>query len=235
VLSRACSFLSRLERNSNQVAVVLYYINNKRWILPFFKMVSTRIVNLTGSEVQLKEGNAGLTSAYMILKPNKSEKVSVDMNATYKTYIIASTHPGGHLLDLNSDFCTDYKIVYIRKDGNGKVFKDPVPRSNDLVTKKIKNCSDKQIALIEEIAQNAEHERLETRLAKLDSGGHHDILDMDPTADHRKYYVAVVNGDDSLSQDRSEITNAPEDKKITRLNVNFKSNRLQVTPSSRIF
>lgn len=196
-------------------------------------MVSTRIVNLTGSEVQLKEGNAGLTSAYMILKPNKSEKVSVDMNATYKTYIIASTHPGGHLLDLNSDFCTDYKIVYIRKDGNGKVFKDPVPRSNDLVTKRIKNCSREQkIALIEVIAQNAEHGRLETRLANLDSGSHYDIVDMDPTADHRKYYVAVVNGDNSLSQDRSEITN---DKKITRLNVTFTSNGLQVTPQSRMF
>ncbi|CAM6051871.1 unnamed protein product [Sphagnum compactum] len=193
-------------------------------------MVTTRIVNLTGSEVQLKEGNAGLTSAYMILKPNKSEKVSVDINATYKTYIIASTHLGGHLLDLNSDFCTDYKIVYIRKDGNGKVFKDPVPRSNDLVNKRIKNSSGKQIALIEEITPNAEHERLETQLAKLDSGGHH-VIEMDPAADHRKYYVAVVNGDNSLSEDRSEINNAPEDKKITRLNVTFSSNKLQVTPS----
>jgi hypothetical protein len=197
-------------------------------------MVSTKIVNLTGSEVQLKEGNAGLTSAYRILKANESEKVSVDMNATYKTYVIAST-PGGHLLDLNSDFCTDYKIVYIRKDGNGKLFKDPVPRSNDLVTIKIKNCSCEQIALIEVITQDAEHERLETRLAKLDSGGHHNIVDMDPTANHRKYYVAVVNGDDSLSPDRSEIKKAPQDKKSTHLNVNFKSNKLEVTRSSRIF
>jgi hypothetical protein len=190
-------------------------------------MVSTKIVNLTGSEVQLREGNAGLTSTYMTLKANESEKVLVDMNATYKTYVIAST-PGGHLLDLNSDFCTDYKIVYIRKDGKGKVFKDPVPRSNDLVTKKFKNCSREQIALIEEITQNAEHECLETRLAKLDSGGHHDIVDMDPRADHRKYYVAVVNGDDSLSH-RIETKNAPEDKKVTHLNVNFRSNKLEVT------
>jgi hypothetical protein len=191
-------------------------------------MVSTRIVNLTGSDVQLKEGNAGLTSAYMILKPNKFEKVSVDMNATYKTYIIASTHPGGHLLDLNSDFCTDYKIVYIRKDGNGKVFKDPVPRSNELVSKKIKNSSGKQIALIEEIAAGTDHQRFETQLAKLNSGGHHQIDEMDPAADHRKYYVAVVNGDNSLSEDRIEIKNTPEDKKNKNLNVTFGSNKLQV-------
>jgi hypothetical protein len=198
-------------------------------------MVSTRIVNLTGSDIQLKEGNAGLTSAYMILKPNKSEKVLVDMNATYKTYIIASTEPGGHLLDLNSDFCTDYKIVYIRKDQSGKVFRDPVPRSNDLVNKKIKNSSGKQIDLIEVITANAEHGAehgpLQTRLAKLDPGDQHLIVEMDPTADHRKYYVAVVNGDGSLSEDRSEIKNAPEDKKTTRLNVTFSSNKLQVAPS----
>jgi metal-responsive CopG/Arc/MetJ family transcriptional regulator len=193
-------------------------------------MVSTRIVNLTGSDVQLKEGNAGLTSAYMILEPNKCEKVLVDMNATYKTYIIASTHPGGHLLDLNSDFCTDYKIVYIRKDVNGKVFKDPVPRSNDLVNKKIKNCSGKRIALIEVITPNAEHGGLETQLAKLESGDHH-VIEMDPTADHRKYYVAVVNGDNSLSEDRSEIKNALEHRKTTRLHVTFSSNKLQLTPS----
>jgi hypothetical protein len=217
-----------------------FFANPYVWILvvkvdpTLFKMVSTKIVNLTGSDIQLKEGNAGLTSAYMILNPNKSEKVLVDMNATYKTYIIASTEPGGHLLDLNSDFCTDYKIVYIRKDGNGKVFKDPVPRPNDLVNKKIKHSSGKQIALIEVITANAEHERLETLLAKLDSGGHHSIGEMDPAADHRKYYVAVVNGDDSLSEDRSEIKNAPEDKKTTRLNVTFSSNKLQVTPS-RLF
>jgi hypothetical protein len=194
-------------------------------------MVTTKIVNLTGSDVQLKEGNAGLTSACMILKPNKSEKVLVDMNATYKTYKIASTQPGGHLFDLNSDFCTDYKIVYIRKDGNGKVFKDPVPRPNDLVNKRIKNSSGKQIALIEEITANAEHEPLETRLETLASGAHYQIAEMDPTADHRKYYVAVVNEDNSLSEDRSEIKNAPEDRRITRLTVTFSSNKLQVTPS----
>ncbi|CAK9219419.1 unnamed protein product [Sphagnum troendelagicum] len=196
-------------------------------------MVSTRIVNLTGSDIQLREGNAGLTSACILLEPNKSMKVAVDMNATYKTYKIASTEHGGHLLDLNSDFCTDYKIVYIRKDVNGKVFKDPVPRPNNLVNKEIKNSSGKQIALIEVITANAEHKRSETRLAKLKSGGHHKIVEMDPAANHREYYVAVVNDDDSLSEDpedRSEIRNAPEDKKTTDLKVTFSSNKLQVAP-----
>ncbi len=123
--------------------------------------------------------------------------------------------------------------MYIRIDRNGKVFKDTVPRLNDLVNIKIKNCSGKRIALIEVITPNAEHGGLEMQLAKLDSGSHHKI-EMDATADHWKYYVAVVNVDDSLSEDRSEIKNEPEDKKITRLNVTFSSNKLQVNPE-RIF
>jgi hypothetical protein len=190
-------------------------------------MVSMRIVNLTGSEIQLREGNAHISRTYMILKANKSEKVSVSENETFKTFQIVSAHPGGHL-DLDSDFCNDYKIVYIRKDGNGKVFKDPVRRSNNLVHIRIKNCSGKRIALIEVITPNAEHGGLEMQLAKLDSQKHH-TMEMDTTAGHWKYYVAVVNADDSLSEDRSEIKIGPEDKKIT-LNVNFSSNKLQVNP-----
>ncbi len=191
-------------------------------------MVSMKIVNLTGSEIQLKEGNAHISRVYMILKANESEKVSVSANETYKTFQIVSTHPGGHF-NLDSDFCNDHKIVYIRIHGNGKVFKDAVPRSNDLVNIKIKNCSGKRIALIEVITPNADHGGLETQLAKLDSGRYH-IIEMDATADHRKYYVALVNADDSLSEDRSEIKNEPEDKKITGLNVTFSSNKLHVNP-----
>jgi hypothetical protein len=48
-----------------------------------------RIVNLTGSEIELKEGNAHIPSKCMILKANESEKVSVYENQTYKTFQIA--------------------------------------------------------------------------------------------------------------------------------------------------
>lgn len=83
------------------------------------KMVATtRFVNNTAIPFVLKEGNAGVYRDICTLQakpPNNEHSISMDPNATYREYVVATGIKGETVL-VTSDDCADNSTITIVKD-----------------------------------------------------------------------------------------------------------------------
>jgi hypothetical protein len=152
-------------------------------------MVPTKIFNRTGvAGIRVKEGNGDVINMWFDIPPKQYGRVVIEPNATYRRFRIAPSN-----LEINSDYCTDNKIVYVRMDNGQKLFLDPVPRTSTMVKKTITNRTNQRVVLKEVIdAKEGEHDIATTELEQLESRKSH-VLEMDPVAEHRKYFMKVIN------------------------------------------
>jgi hypothetical protein len=73
-------------------------------------MVPTKIFNRTGvAGIRVREGNADVINRWIDIPPTQYERVVIEPNGTYQRFTIAPSN-----LQMNSDYCTDNKIVYVR-------------------------------------------------------------------------------------------------------------------------
>jgi len=151
-------------------------------------MVATKIVNRTGGKLRVREGNGDVINMWFEIPPKQFGRVVIEPNATYRRFRIAPND-----LEMNSDYCTDNKIVYVRMDGYQRLFLDPVPRTSTMVRKTIKNTTNQSVVLQEVIdAKEGEHDTATTDLEQLESRKSY-VLEMYPEGEHRKYWVKVIN------------------------------------------
>ncbi len=153
-------------------------------------MVRTMIFNRTGVEscIRVREGNGDVINMWFEIPPKQFGRVVIEPNATYRRFRIAPSD-----LEMNSDYCTDNKIVYVRMDRSQRLFLDPVPRTSTMVKKTIINRTTQSVVLKEVIdAKEGEHDIATTELEQLESRKSH-ILEMDPEGEHRKYFMKLIN------------------------------------------
>jgi hypothetical protein len=152
-------------------------------------MVPTKIFNRTGVDgIRVREGNGDVINMWFDIPPKQFGRVVIEPNATYRRFRIAPSN-----LEINSDYCTDNKIVYVRMDKDQKLFLDPVPRNSTMVRKTIINRTSQSVVLKEVIdAKEGEHGIATTELEQLESRKSH-VLEMDPEGEHRKYFMKLID------------------------------------------
>ncbi|CAM6051369.1 unnamed protein product [Sphagnum compactum] len=152
-------------------------------------MVPTKIFNRTGVKgIRVREGNGDVINMCFDIPPKQFGRVVIEPNATYRRFMIAPSN-----LEINSDYCTDNKIVYVRMDEDQKLFLDPVPRTSTMVKRTIINRTSQSVVLKEVIhAKEGEHGIATTDLEQLESRKSH-VLEMDPEGEHRKYFMKVID------------------------------------------
>jgi hypothetical protein len=152
-------------------------------------MVPTKIFNRTSvAGIRVRKGNGDVINMWFDIKAKQYGRVVIEPNATYRRFRIAPSN-----LEINSDYCTDNKIVYVRMDNGQKLFLDPVPRTSTMVKKTITNRTDQRVVLKEVIdAKEGEHDIATTELEQLESRKNY-VLEMDPEGGHRKYVMKVIN------------------------------------------
>lgn len=90
-------------------------------------MVTTKVVNDTDSEIDVKEGNVGVYISLQTLSKrgskNSSCTIPVDTNATYREYWIAAlaNNTGKKPIVVTSDDCIDNSVLTIKFDGENYV------------------------------------------------------------------------------------------------------------------
>lgn len=96
--------------------------------------VSTKLVNKTGGEILLQEGNQHVYKAIAKLGNDKEHVITLDPNATYRDYVIL-TMPNMTQLESNisSDDCLEYSEIEVKRDGNGTYFLEMKPRKKTTV------------------------------------------------------------------------------------------------------
>ncbi|CAK9863609.1 unnamed protein product [Sphagnum jensenii] len=153
-------------------------------------MVPTKIFNRTGVDgIRVREGNGDVINMWFDIPPKQFGRVVIEPNATYRRFRIAPSN-----LEINSDYCTDNKIVYVRMDDRDqKLFLDPVPRNSTMVRKTIINRTTQSVVLKEVIdAKEGEHDIATIELEQLESRKSH-VLEMDPEGEHRKYFMKLID------------------------------------------
>lgn len=81
-------------------------------------VATTKFVNNTATPFVLKEGNAGVYRDICTLQakpPNNEHSISMDPNATYREYVVATGIKGETVL-VTSDDCADNSTITIVKD-----------------------------------------------------------------------------------------------------------------------
>lgn len=191
------------------------------------KMVITTIVNHTQKSIYLKEGNGNLTIKCWDLESNKSEKLVIDPNATYRTFIIFCKGVDNMWasLELNSDYCCDYKQVHVCMDSAQKMFFGSLPRNSKMKKKNIRNECDTNIVLTAVISGEDIRDVATVELAQL-APRNSTWMEAFPESGHWKYFVQMVND----SNEKIEITDHFTTQK-TKLVVTFtSSDRLCCVP-----
>jgi outer membrane lipoprotein-sorting protein len=152
-------------------------------------MVPTKIFNRTGVDgIRVREDNGDVINMWFDIPPKQFGRVVIEPHATHRRFRIAPSN-----LEINSDYCTDNKIVYVRMDNGQKLFLDPVPRTSTMVKKTITNRTNQRVVLKEVIdAKEGEHDIATTELEQLESRKSY-VLEMDPEGGHRKYFMKVIN------------------------------------------
>jgi len=194
-----------------------------------YKMISTKIFNRTGIEdIRVREGNGDVINRWFDIPPKKFGRVWIDpKGTTFGKFTVAPARTTPINLEMDSDYISVNKIVYVRMDDQ-KLFLDPVPRTSTMVKKTITNRTNQSVVLKEVIdANEGEHDIATTELEQFASGESHEV-EMDPEGGHRKYFMKVIN-----DQREIEIT---ERLKTTEksLEVTFDaSGNLSFRPASR--
>ncbi len=136
----------------------------------------------------MREGNGDVINMWFDIPPKQFGRVVIEPKATYRRLRITPSN-----LEINSDYCTDNKIVYVRMDRDQKLFLDPVPRPSAMVRKTIINKTSQSVILKEVIhAKEGEHDIATTELEQLESRKSH-VLEMDPEGEHQKYFMKVID------------------------------------------
>ncbi|KAH8944593.1 hypothetical protein BDL97_13G119900 [Sphagnum fallax] len=156
-------------------------------------MLSTKIFNRTGIElIRVREGNGDVINIWFDIPPKKFGRVLIDPKATtYQKFTFAPTRTAPSNLEIDSDYFTVNKIVYVRMDDQ-KLFLDPVPRTSTMVKKTITNRTNQSVVLKVIDAKEGEHDIATTELEQLALGNSH-VFEMDPEGGHRKYFMKVIN------------------------------------------
>lgn len=79
-------------------------------------MVKTEVINATGGDLILKEGNAGVYRDIKKLREGDKHVIEIDPNATYREYVVVST-PSGEKVFVTSDDCIDNATITIVDSG----------------------------------------------------------------------------------------------------------------------
>ena len=81
-------------------------------------MVTTTVINHSGSGVEIKEGNAGVYSMVGVVANGDSRSLTINPQATYREYwcALAPNDTGGNVI-LASDDCETNEVVEIYMKG----------------------------------------------------------------------------------------------------------------------
>lgn len=98
------------------------------------KLYSTTVINLSGNDYVLKEGNAGVYSQMSKLPPRSGKfTIQCNPNATYREYWVG-TDLAKVATIISSDDCMEYEVIKIKDDPvvPGKAALERVARQEDL-------------------------------------------------------------------------------------------------------
>ncbi|KAH9537415.1 hypothetical protein CY35_16G051800 [Sphagnum magellanicum] len=182
-------------------------------------MLETQIVNFTSTKVEVQESTIGVPNATYSphIEPTKVQKVLVDPDATYKTYMIGPVREQQSVswqqkVELLSDDCKDKQIVYLRESQTrDKLLTDPVPRSARMVEKSIHNKAAKTIVLREDVTIG--NEVASSKVGEVKTGGNKKWK-VDPGADHRRYFVELETPEPGVTEVEIPKENFNDRKKI---------------------
>lgn len=110
------------------------------------------IWNRTDARIEVKEGNSGIFNLCTPLACNAKHKLRIESDTTYRTFkVLRAGDPmnNTHYVDLDSDYLTDNKVVYIRINEQGKCYKDGISREMRSMTKDIVNHTGETITIKE--------------------------------------------------------------------------------------
>ncbi|KAG0577583.1 hypothetical protein KC19_5G166300 [Ceratodon purpureus] len=93
--------------------------------------VKTKVINKTGGEIYLQEGNVSVYKVVAKLCNDESHVISLDPNATYRDYVFMIM-PDMTQLDssISSDDCMEYSEIKIMRSANNSYFLERVPRAS---------------------------------------------------------------------------------------------------------
>jgi len=182
-------------------------------------MAVTTVLNYTQKEIFLKEANGNLTFHLWALEPNKSEKLSIDLMATNRRFIVSCKGVDNTWasLELNSDDCCAYQQVHVCMDSAQKMFFDCIPKNSKMQKKNIRNDYETNIVLTAVISGDDTHDVAIVELAQL-APRKSTWTEALPMSGHWKYFLQMVND----SNGKIEITNDLTTQK-KNLVVNFTS------------
>jgi len=167
------------------------------------KMVVTTIVNYTQQSIFLKEGNENLAIKRWDLESNKSEKLLIDPNATYRIFIVYCKGVDNTWVSLvlNSDYCCDYKRVYVCMDSAQKMFFDSIP----MMKKNIKNECDTNVVLTTVISGDDTHDAATVELGQL-APRKSTWMEALPTSGYWRYFLEMVNDSNGTIEITDHLT-----------------------------
>jgi hypothetical protein len=185
-------------------------------------MVTTKVVNYTQKEIVLKEGNGNFYFYQWALKPNESEELSIDISATYKTFLVCFKGEDNTWASLvmNSDYCLEYKQVHVcMMDSAQKMFLNGIPRMSEMIMEKlnIRNDCATNIVLTAVISRGDTDDVATVELAQL-APRKTTRTKVLPRSGHWKYFLRMVND----SNEKIEITDNITTRKKSFV-VNFTS------------
>ena len=93
--------------------------------------VKTKVINETGGEISLQEGNQNVYTVIAKLSNDKSYVISLDPNATYRDYVFLKMPDRTQLeFSISSDDCMEYSEIKIMRNVDNTYFLKRVPRAS---------------------------------------------------------------------------------------------------------
>lgn len=107
-------------------------------------MPKTKVVNMTGSSISVKEGTAGVfRTVCQELKDDEAYTVKGDKNATYREYWCVVPPDDDKRVVLSSDDCMEYKELHVKLNANNEYTWDAVRRRTQQL---VQDAGDKEAA-----------------------------------------------------------------------------------------
>jgi hypothetical protein len=194
----------------------------------------TQVWNRTDAGIEVKEGNGGIFNLCTPLERNAKHKVRIESDTTYRTFKVLRMGDPMNNVDLDSDYLTDNKLVYIRVDEHGKCYKDGILRATRAVTKDIVNNTGETIAVKETANLGDQVGRL-TLLRELRSGDSCKVDAIDPLNNRRvlRYSVEIAGRSGSPSS-RREITAEDFNSSVVEISMAPNSEEKKLVVGQRI-
>lgn len=94
---------------------------------------STQISNATTHVMKVQVGSARHASELATVPAGRKHSIEVNVNATYREYIIETDAPGLAKIVVSSDDLCDYKCITIKEE-NGSLVAEREPRQSNTAT-----------------------------------------------------------------------------------------------------